>query len=47
MEELRAAAYRLPQKKKGIVRMKDWVVGLGVNEEEWLWLKEHWGKKKK
>ena len=34
LEELRAAASRLPQKKKGIVRMKNWAVGFGISKEE-------------
>ena len=46
LEELRAAASRLPQKKKGIIRMKEWTVGFGISKEEWVWLKEHLGKKK-
>ena len=47
LEELRTTASKLPQNKKEIVRMKDWSVGFGVSKEEWLWLKEHWGKNNK
>ena len=45
--ELRAAASKLPQRKTQIARMKDWSVGSGVGKEEWVWLKEHWGKENK
>ena len=47
LEELRAAASKLPRGKGEIVRIKDWTVGCGVSKEEWLWMKQDWGRKNK
>ena len=45
VEELRAAAARLPQSKNDIVRMDDWSVGSGITKEEWLEIKKTWSRR--
>ena len=42
VEELRAAADKLPQSKDDIVRMDDWTVGSGITKEKWLEIKQTW-----
>ena len=42
VEELRAAADRLPQSKDDIVRMDAWSVGSGITKEKWLEIKKTW-----
>ena len=42
IEELRAAADRLPQSKDDIVRMDAWSVGSGITKEKWLEIKRTW-----
>ena len=42
VEELRAAAAKLPQSKDDMVRMDDWSVGSGITKEKWLEIKRTW-----
>ena len=42
VEELRAAAARLPQSKDDILKMDKWTVGTGITIEKWLDIKKNW-----
>ena len=42
VEELRAAAARLPQSKDDILKTDEWTVGTGITIDEWLNIKNEW-----
>lgn len=44
LQELRDAGSFLPQNKIEVARMTAWEPWTGVNESDWLSLRERWGK---